>query len=143
VLLLCSTPNDPLHSQPENTFQQQWPNRNQAAPTLASRPLSSADETGPVTKRLRSTSRQADALKATKAIKSDEPLKKARPVLKIANFFSSNGRPSQPASRTALGAAGKTSHPANLPVAVRRSTRLLTGTGNKPTHVSKVSMLSS
>lgn len=102
------------------------------------RPLSSADETGPVQKRLRSTTRQRTVeLAKSKASKSvvDEPLKKARarPALKFANIFSSPGRRSQPIQnlRNAIGAGKNERHPGNNGVGPRRSTRLLSGTVGK------------
>ncbi|KAF8810137.1 TPR-like protein [Phlegmacium glaucopus] len=105
-----------------------------------SRPLSSADEGGPVPKKLRSTSRQPEALKL-KSVKSslDDPLKKARarPALSFANIFSSSGRRSQSttSSRTNLPPGKNNIQPA-AGVVTRRSTRLLSGTGTK-SHSSK------
>jgi anaphase-promoting complex subunit 3 len=148
--------NDSSFYPPDNSFQHSHsrPTRSQIAlsgstqqPT--SRPLSSADETGPVPKKLRSTTRQPDAIKPSKPNKLtvDEPLRKARarPALTFANFFSSSGRHSQPttsSSRTAIGGLGKSGtqqiQPSNPSIATRRSTRLLTGTGSKQPHPSKV-----
>lgn len=102
------------------------------------RPLSSADETGPVQKRLRSTTRQRSVdLAKSKPSKLvvDEPLKKARarPALKFANIFSSPGRRSQPIQnlRSVVGVGKNERHPGNNGIGPRRSTRLLSGTTNK------------
>lgn len=102
------------------------------------RPLSSADETGPVQKRLRSTTRQRSVdLAKSKSSKLvvDEPLKKARarPALKFANIFSSPGRRSQPIQnlRNVVGVGKNERHPGTNGVGPRRSTRLLSGTINK------------
>jgi anaphase-promoting complex subunit 3 len=144
--------NDSSFYPPDNSFQQSHlrPTRSQIAVSTqqpTSRPLSSADETGPMPKKLRSTARQPDAAKSSKPNKLavDEPLRKARarPALTFANFFSSSGRRSQPttSSRTATG-VGKSGiqhiQPSNPSIATRRSTRLLSGTGSKQTHLSKV-----
>ncbi|KIJ17444.1 hypothetical protein PAXINDRAFT_168102 [Paxillus involutus ATCC 200175] len=104
------------------------------------RPLSSADETGPVQKRLRSTTRQR-SIEVAKSKPSkplvDEPPKKARarPALKFANIFSSPGRRSQPIqnSRNTTGVGKNERHPGNNGVGPRRSTRLLSGATSKPT----------
>ena len=122
-------------SQPTNSGPIQAP---------ASRPLSSADEAGPVPKRLRSTTRQPEAVKPKSSKSSlDDPLKKARarPALSFANIFSSSGRRSQPttSSRTNLGPGKSNAQPSHIPT--RRSTRLLSGTGTKLPHASKVSIL--
>ncbi|KAH7924550.1 TPR-like protein [Leucogyrophana mollusca] len=130
----------------ENSFLQPPP-RNPRGETTgagpsqppASRPLSSADETGPAHKRLRSTTRQ-QSIEAVKSkptkLTVDEPLKKARarPALKFANFFSSPGRRSQPVTSTrATAGVGKSDrHPGNPSLAPRRSTRLLSGPTTKP-----------
>ena len=115
---------------------------NLAQPSSSSRPLSSADEAGPVPKKLRSTSRQPETHKSSKPDKRldrttlDEPSKKARPALPFANLFSSSGRPPQPPARATSGVAGKTNLVSiNLPT--RRSTRLLSGAGSKPAQSSK------
>jgi anaphase-promoting complex subunit 3 len=88
-------------------------------------------------KRLRSTSRQPEALRSSKPTKStsDEPPKKARPALTFINYLSS-GRPSQPAtSSKTLGVAAKSnSQSVNPNLPPRRSTRLLSGLGSKPAH---------
>ncbi|EIN03626.1 TPR-like protein [Punctularia strigosozonata HHB-11173 SS5] len=103
------------------------------------RPLSSADETGPVTKRLRQTStrRNGQNAAATDAVKptppstldTDDTSKKARarPALTLANIFSSSGRRSQPKAAAASAKNGR--EPAAA--VTRRSTRLLNG-GSKP-----------
>lgn len=102
------------------------------------RPLSSADETGPVQKRLRSTTRQRSVdLAKSKPSKLvvEEPLKKARarPALKFANIFSSPGRRSQPIQnlRSVVGVGKNERHPGNNGVGPRRSTRLLSGPMSK------------
>jgi len=122
--------NDSSFYPPDISFQQSHPRptRSQATTTQqhTSRPLSSADETGPVPKKLRSTARQPDAAKSSKPNKLavDEPLRK--PAI---------------SSRIATGGAGKSNlqhiQPSNPSIATRRSTRLLSGTGNKQTHSSK------
>lgn len=111
------------------------------------RPLSSADETGPVQKRLRSTTRQRSidlAKSKPSKLVVDEPLKKARarPALKFANIFSSPGRRSQPVQnlRSVVGAGKNERHPGTNGVGPRRSTRLLSGTMSK--QVGKVRLLS-
>ncbi|KAG8217544.1 TCP-1/cpn60 chaperonin family-domain-containing protein [Butyriboletus roseoflavus] len=81
------------------------------------RPLSSADETGPVQKRLRSTTRQRSVdLAKSKSSKLvvDEPLKK--PIQNL---------------RSVVGAGKNERHPGNNGVGPRRSTRLLSGTMSK------------
>ncbi|KAJ8456169.1 hypothetical protein ONZ45_g18799 [Pleurotus djamor] len=128
------TPFQPIHratrSQPAMPTQQ----------PPASRPLSSADETGPVAKKLRSTSRQpevtARGLKSTKFAEDTLEKARARPALTFANFFSSSGRPSQPTTSSRTSAAtGKSNVPtAHGGIATRRSTRLLSGTSTKPGH---------
>ena len=136
-LIVFRATNDSSVCPPDGSFlQPQRPNRPQASTSGTihhiSRPLSSADEAGPVAKKLRSTSRQPIKPKTTKP--SEDPLKKARarPALKFANIFSSSGRRSQPtiASRIAPTGLGKTELVSS--VATRRSTRLLTGNGSKP-----------
>ncbi|KAF9452292.1 TPR-like protein [Macrolepiota fuliginosa MF-IS2] len=107
----------------------------------ASRPLSSADEAGPVPKRLRSTTHQADAAKSKSSkLNSDDPSKKARarPALLFANIFSSSGRRSQyAASSRNANAPGKGNVQPTAPtLAPRRSSRLLSGTGVKQPHPS-------
>ncbi|KAH7912129.1 hypothetical protein BJ138DRAFT_1179026 [Hygrophoropsis aurantiaca] len=130
----------------ENSFLQPPPRNIRSETTVAgpsqpptSRPLSSADETGPAHKRLRSTTRQR-SIEVVKAkptkLTVDEPLKKARarPALKFANFFSSPGRRSQPvtSTRTTAGVGKSDRHPGNPSLVPRRSTRLLSGTTAKP-----------
>ncbi|KAI0670581.1 protein prenylyltransferase [Trametes maxima] len=112
----------------------------------AVRPLSSADEAGPVTKKLRSTVRQRPAPSSTTAAEAhhlkpsksagavpatanDHPrsLKaRARPALTNANLFSSSGRPAQTtaaSSRLHMLGTGKM-----MPnTGARRSTRLQSG----------------
>ncbi|KAJ2925216.1 hypothetical protein H1R20_g11878, partial [Candolleomyces eurysporus] len=106
------------------------------------RPLSSADEAGPVQKRLRSTAKQPEQTKPKSSNKTtvDEPLKKARarPALSFANIFSSSHSQPAAASRTntALtknGAQGNAAH-----AGTRRSNRLLSGSGAKQLHLSKL-----
>jgi anaphase-promoting complex subunit 3 len=129
---LMAPPPPPLnaHTQPAAPALQQ---------PVPSRPLSSADESGPVTKRLRHTTRSssrsgqnatAEAVKSS-TLDADETSKKARarPALTLANIFSSSGRRSQP--KAAPNAPAK---PGREPAAAvtRRSTRLLSNTNSKP-----------
>ncbi|KAE9384512.1 hypothetical protein BT96DRAFT_652027, partial [Gymnopus androsaceus JB14] len=122
----------------DTTFQQaQRTNHSQHQHTT--RPLSSAEETGPMPKKLRSTAPQ-HTLKPSKPLKLsiDDPMKKARtrPALMSSNSFSSSNNRSQPSvTSRAAPPAGKSNNPAN--VSTRRSTRLLSGAGSK--HASKVS----
>ncbi|KAG6332033.1 hypothetical protein ID866_7053 [Astraeus odoratus] len=103
------------------------------------RPLSSTEETGPVQKRLRPTTRQRSIEvakpKSSKVI-VDEPQKKARarPALTFANIFSSPGRRSQPVqnSKTAVGTGKNERSLGNNVLGPRRSSRLLSGASNKP-----------
>ncbi|KAJ3497688.1 hypothetical protein NLJ89_g10317 [Agrocybe chaxingu] len=102
-----------------------------------SRPLSSADESGPVTKRLRSTASQPEGLKSKPSKTSlDDPSKKARarPALSFANIFSSAGRRSQQTTSSRTNAAlGKSNTlPSVPPAPTRRSSRLQSGTVAKP-----------
>ncbi|EAU88243.2 cell division cycle protein 27/anaphase promoting complex subunit 3 [Coprinopsis cinerea okayama7 len=114
-----------VRSQPINAVQTQIP-----------RPLSSADEAGPVQKRLRSTSRQPEASSKPKSSKStlDDPLKKARarPALSVANIISSSSH-SQPVntSRTNTALGKSNTQPSAVPPPTRRSNRLLSGNGAK------------
>lgn len=119
---------------PPPTFAFQPPVHPPAAPQSAlhppvARPLSSAEETGPVAKKLRSTSRAA--AKATASTADDATKKaRARPALHLSNFFSSSGRRAQPkvapaARATGGGGVGKGEQP------TRRSTRLLGGAGGR------------
>ncbi|KAI0781142.1 protein prenylyltransferase [Trametes elegans] len=115
----------------------------------AVRPLSSADEAGPVTKKSRSTVRQRPAPASTTAAEShhlkpsksagavpagaDERAKsskaRTRPALTNANLFSSSGRSAQnaagAASRSHALGGGKTTTAAGA--VMRRSTRLQSG----------------
>ena len=138
-----------------------------AAHPPAVRPLSSADEAGPVTKKLRSSVRQRTAPPSSNAADSNVILKpsksagtllagaddrsksskaRARPALTIANIFSSSGRAQTAATSSRLHAAGtaiskhsREQQPAAGP-GTRRSTRLNSGTNNKPA-ATKVSTL--
>lgn len=109
------TENSFLHPPPRNSkFEPAGPGPSQPA----ARPLSSADETGPVQKRLRSTIRQ----KSTETVASkpskltmDETSKK--PVI---------------SSRPVAGGGITKNERGNAAVAPRRSTRLLSGTTSKP-----------
>jgi len=133
--------NDSSFYPPDNSFQIHRTSRSQPTNPIpiqtVSRPLSSADEAGPVTKKLRSTSQHPETLK-TKASKSslDDPLKKARarPALSFANIFSSSGRRSQSttSSRTNVAPGKSNTQPAAGHIPTRRSTRLLSGTAQKP-----------
>jgi len=140
----CRATNDSFF-RTENTFLQPLPRtmRTENAPAgpsqLPVRPLSSTDESGPVQKRLRPTTRQRSIemvkSKSSKVI-VDEPLKKARarPALTFANIFSSPGRRSQPVqnSKTTVGTGKNERTLGNAVLGPRRSTRLLSGASNKP-----------
>ncbi|KAI0736888.1 protein prenylyltransferase [Fomitopsis betulina] len=130
-----------------------------AAHPPAVRPLSSADEAGPVTKKLRSSVRQRNAPPSSNAVDpnvnlkpskstgtllfgADDRLKsskaRARPALKIANIFSSSGRAQTAATSSRLHAASaavskhsREQQPAGGP-GTRRSTRLNSGPNTKP-----------
>jgi anaphase-promoting complex subunit 3 len=121
-----------IRSQPANVLQTNIP-----------RPLSSADEAGPVQKRLRSTAgRQIESSKAKSTTKTvDDPLKKARArqALSFANNLSTSN--SQPASNTrgTSAVAKPTSQASTNPATTRRSNRLQSGSGAKQLHLNKVS----
>lgn len=85
--------------------------------TATSRPLSSADEAGPVPKKLRPTVRQPSKFKSTKPTVEEPPKKPST------------------SSRLNVAGAAKIERPpsSNGTIATRRSTRLLTGNGAKPT----------
>ncbi|PPQ68934.1 hypothetical protein CVT25_009028 [Psilocybe cyanescens] len=123
----------------DNSYLVSRPTTNNSLVQAISRPLSSADEGGPVTKRMRSTTQQPEGLKAKSSKSSlDDPLKKARarPALSFANIFSSSGRRSQPttSSRTNVVPGKSNAQPAAGHIPTRRSTRLQTGTGPKQLH---------
>ncbi|KAJ6496520.1 hypothetical protein C8R47DRAFT_1114393 [Mycena vitilis] len=134
---------------PDLAFQQVHPPaRSQPLPPgtsqpHTSRPLSSADEAGPVAKKLRSTAPQPEMARSSKPLKLtvDEPPKKARsrPALKFSNIFSSSGRPSQPPipSRPTSGIGKSNNHSLASSTATRRSTRLNSGTTVKQPYGSK------
>ncbi|KAF9476333.1 TPR-like protein [Pholiota conissans] len=132
---------------PDNSFQAHRTSRSQPGNLTAipnvSRPLSSADEAGPATKKLRPTVSQPDVLKAMKSkSSSDDPLKKARarPALSFANIFSSSGRRSQSTTSSRANLLhGKSNTQSTAHVATRRSSRLIGGTTvtSKPTYTSK------
>lgn len=135
--MLISASNDSPFRFADTTFQQAH-RTILSQPTVhhITRPLSSAEETGPMPKKLRSTAPQ-HALKPAKSLKLsiDDPMKKARtrPALMSSNSFSSSNNRSQPSvtSRAALP-AGKNNNPSgNI---TRRSTRLVAGSK----HASKV-----
>ncbi|PPR03934.1 hypothetical protein CVT26_001139 [Gymnopilus dilepis] len=142
--------NDSPYFPPDNSFQVHRTSRTQAMTTTnagqnVSRPLSSADEAGPVTKRLRSTTQQPETLKSkTSKTSLDDPLKKARarPALSFANIFSSSGRRSQQttSSRTNAAAGKSNTQPVAGHIPPRRSTRLLSGAAPKQPHPSKHSI---
>ncbi|KAL0947081.1 hypothetical protein HGRIS_013222 [Hohenbuehelia grisea] len=89
-----------------------------------SRPLSSADEAGPVAKKMRSTSRHVEPSRTSKSTKltTDEPVKK-----------------SSTSSRTATVTGKGHQPPGNPALPIRRSTRL-GGPTTKPSHSSKHSI---
>ncbi|KDR81837.1 hypothetical protein GALMADRAFT_240086 [Galerina marginata CBS 339.88] len=141
--------NDSSFYPPDNSFQVHRTSRSQPTNTnliqTVSRPLSSADEAGPVTKRLRSTTQQPEAVKSKTSKSSlDDPLKKARarPALSFANIFSSSGRRSQQttSSRTNVVPGKSNAQPAVGHIPTRRSSRLLSGTAPKQSHTSKHSI---
>ncbi|KAJ4488005.1 hypothetical protein J3R30DRAFT_3432763 [Lentinula aciculospora] len=131
----------------DTTFQQAHRN-SRSQPTVSgsipqpvTRPLSSADEAGPMPKKLRSTAPQY-ALKPSKPLKLsiDDPLKKARirPALMSSNSFSSSNPRSQSTVNSRVAPPASKSMGVNQNMATRRSTRLLSGTGSK--HASKPSI---
>lgn len=119
--------NDSSFYPPDNSFQQahrttrSQPSNTGQIPTHVSRPLSSADEAGPVAKKQRSTARQPEAIKTFKPSKLavDNPLKKPT------------------TSTRTIGLGKSTTQPMASNIATRRSTRLLSGTGTKQPHNSK------
>ncbi|KAJ3923641.1 hypothetical protein F5877DRAFT_31172 [Lentinula edodes] len=130
----------------DTTFQQAH-RSSRSQPTVSgstqqpvTRPLSSADEAGPMPKKLRSTAPQ-HVLKPSKPLKLsiDDPLKKARTRLALmsSNSFSSSNTRSQPTVNSRAAPPASKSAGVNQNVATRRSTRLLSGTGSK--HASKPS----
>jgi hypothetical protein len=142
--LLFSATNETSFYPLDNSYQVHRISRSQPITINAhsiqpvSRPLSSADEGGPVPKKLRSTSRQPEPLKPKPMKSLDDPLKKARarPALSFANIFSFSGSQSITSSR-ANPPPGKNNTQPTAGVGTRRSTRLLSGTGAK-SHSSKV-----
>ncbi|KAI0637185.1 protein prenylyltransferase [Trametes polyzona] len=125
----------------EPSFQAIRPSRSQPANLTvhppAVRPLSSADEAGPVTKKLRSTTHLFKSSKSTGALpaaagdgRPKSSKARARPALTNANLFSSPGRLAQiaaaPSRSTTMLGASKAAPSA----ATRRSTRLQS-TGSK------------
>ncbi|KAF7295067.1 TPR-REGION domain-containing protein [Mycena indigotica] len=126
----------------DTTFQQVHPpGRQQSNP---SRPLSSADEAGPVAKKLRSAAPQQESSRTNKPSKLsvDEPLKKAgsRPALKLSSLFSSSARSSQP-STSSRAASSSNNHvgTSSSTTTTRRSGRPNNSTSSKPGYVSKTS----
>ncbi|KAJ7752015.1 hypothetical protein B0H16DRAFT_1419180 [Mycena metata] len=130
---------------PDLTFQQVHPPGRSTSGTTqphTSRPLSSADEAGPVAKKLRSTAPQPEMARSSKPLKLtvDEPVKKARarPALKFSNLFSSSGRPQPPIpSRPTSGTGKSNNHSLASSTATRRSTRLNSGSSVKQPYGSK------
>ena len=122
--------NDPFYP-PDNTFQQahrttrSQPSNTGAPQAHVSRPLSSADEAGPVAKKQRSTA----AIKPGKLM-VDEPLKKARarPALFTTNIFSSVGRRSQPTTSSRAPGLGKSTQSIASNIGICRSGCLLSST---------------
>jgi len=135
----CRASSDLSFYPTDNSFQVHRNSRSQPTniPTqTTSRSLSSADEAGPVTKKMRSTAQQSEGLKSKPSKASlDDSLKKARarPALSFANIFSSSGRRSQQttSSRTNVAPGKSNAQAASGHAATRRSTRLLSGTGPK------------
>ncbi|KAI0685478.1 protein prenylyltransferase [Cytidiella melzeri] len=125
----------------------------------AVRPLSSADEMGPVAKKLRSTARQrapptsiaADTnfqssksagalLQGVADDRSKSSKARARPALTIANIFSSPGRRAQQAATSSRSTAAPSKAAKEQPAPLnltRRSSRLLGGTSSKAKHATK------
>ena len=134
-----------------------------AAHPPAVRPLSSADEAGPVTKKLRSSVRQRTAPPSSNAADSNVILKpsksagtllagaddrsksskaRARPALTIANIFSSPGRRVQHAATSSRSNAPATKSTREQPATsglTRRSSRLQLGAASKTKPPPKVS----
>lgn len=146
-----SAANDSFSYPPEHSVLQAH-YRPKVAQSQASRPLSSADEAGPVPKKLRSSGiRQrsgeillkASKLPAPTAAAADDARSKkarARPALTLANIFSpSTGRRQQSAATTSRNATtaggGKSDREANA--VTRRSARLMGGP-SKPSIPGKV-----
>ena len=118
------------------------------APGLIPRPLSSAEETGPVPKKPRSLSRTAvtadtEKLKQSNAgVETRSKKARARQVLTSSNSLSPPSHKHAPSTRNKQSTAAtirvsKNEAPTanNAPVGSRRSTRLLSGAGK---HVVKV-----
>ncbi|KAI0083997.1 hypothetical protein BDY19DRAFT_899323 [Irpex rosettiformis] len=116
----------------------------------AVRPLSSADEMGPVPKKPRSTARQRappssnapdtniQTSKSAGALlqgvaddRSKSKKARARPALTIANIFSSPGRRAQQAATSSRSTAAPSKAAKEQPVLTRRSSRLLGGSTSK------------
>ncbi|KAJ3966938.1 hypothetical protein EV361DRAFT_933112 [Lentinula raphanica] len=121
----------------DTTFQQTHRNT-RSQPTLqgstqqpVTRPLSSADEAGPIPKKLRSAAPQL-AHKPSRPLKLtiDDPLKKARtrPALISSNSFSSSHARSQSTVNSKAAPPASKNAAVSQNVATRRSTRLLSGT---------------
>ncbi|KAF9069684.1 hypothetical protein BDP27DRAFT_1222171 [Rhodocollybia butyracea] len=133
----------------DTTFQQAH-RSSRSQPTVSgttqqhvTRPLSSADEAGPMPKKLRSTAPQ-HVLKPSKPLKLsiDDPLKKARTrtaLISSSNSFLSSNNCSQPSTTSRVVPIATKSSGGNLNVITRRSTRLLSGIGSR--HPSKVCLL--
>ncbi|THH04548.1 hypothetical protein EW146_g10147, partial [Bondarzewia mesenterica] len=135
--------NDSFSYPPEHSVLQAH-FRSKVPQSQTSRPLSSADEAGPVLKKLRSSgAHQRAGEVSTKASKlptlmaavaaDDARLKKAcaRPALTLSNFFSSSAGHHQQSAMTssrnvtAVGGAGKLDRETSL--TIRRSAWLMTG----------------
>ncbi|KAI0041541.1 TPR-like protein [Auriscalpium vulgare] len=110
-------------------------------PRAAVRALSSADETGPATKKLRSSSTRPRlgeaAPKASKVAAADDGRSKkarARPALTLVNLFSSSaGQPAATSSRNAAAGGSKIERDSGT----RRSARLMSG-GSKASLTGKL-----
>ncbi|KIY66286.1 TPR-like protein [Cylindrobasidium torrendii FP15055 ss-10] len=101
------------------------------APTQQTRPLSSAEETGPVPKKMRT--RPLDTSRTSKLKQNGEDAqRKGSQGFAFSNLFAAPGRRNQPTTRTTTGKPpSSTSTTTNA--ATRRSNRLLTVTSTKPT----------
>ncbi|KAJ7098078.1 hypothetical protein B0H15DRAFT_823995 [Mycena belliarum] len=118
-------PNDSSIYSPDINFQQVHPPARSQPPAIGSqhmsRPLSSADEAGPVAKKLRSAAPQPEMARSSKPLKITvgEALKKP------------------PIPRSASGTGKSNNHSVASSTATRRSTRLNSGTATKPPYGAK------
>ncbi|KAL4251628.1 Tetratricopeptide-like helical domain superfamily protein [Abortiporus biennis] len=131
---------------PEDSFRQSQlrPSRSQPATTLAVlppavRPLSSADETGPVAKKPRSTRQRTAPPSTTAAETNIRPSKSVGALLQGADDRSKSSKTTA-TSRSTMAMASKGSREQQpAPSITRRSSRLLSGAPSKPTQPAKTS----